>query len=239
MWKEKGLDKMIKNDLIILDDTIIRQGKETQLQATIKFHDDYYYKYWIKKFKMDLIKDYVGNQDITDEYLRGNFFFNLIKQIFKCDSPVCVNNIFFKINRQIDNYARGPDGAKKIISNDSFRDPYRSSEYDVLQLDWRTKKSSKINLKLFEYVLKKVKKSSFWMMIWSQYDGNKKIQVQSMKSELSRIKGKFRAIIAKRRKGADLEYGVLENDIMEFQDVIANHKPLKFPVLPPVLPPVS
>ena len=39
------------------------------------------------------------------------------------------------------------------------------------------------------------------MMIWNQDNEILKREVRSMNSELSRIKGKFRAIIAKRRKG--------------------------------------
>ena len=69
------------------------------------------------------------------------------------------------------------------------------------------------------------------MMIWSQYDGNKKIQVQSMKSYIDRIRGKFKAIIA--RSVVHL-VDVSENDIAEFQKVIDTNKPFIFPDLPPL-----
>ena len=206
-WEDRRKYVQINNNMspymfvtmnqIPLDVTVIRERQESQLQATIRFHfHTYYNKYWMEKVIYEFKND--KNDPILSNKINYTIFFiHLVEKIFKCKNAVDLSNVFVEISEQINEASEGGEGPKKIIKfsrrggNILFTS---GSGIHIFQLDWRTKESSIMNLKLLKFVMKKMSKSPFWKSIWTHAPGFKG---EKWTVNYKRVLGAFRAIIAR------------------------------------------
>jgi len=203
---------------IPLDVTVIRERQESQLQATIRFHfHNYYNKYWMEKVIYELKND-KNDPILSNEINYTIFFIHLVEKIFKCKNAVDLSNVFDEISKQINKESVGTRGPETIIEfsrrvgNILFTS---GSEIHIFQLDWRTKESSIMNLKLLKFVMKKMSKSPFWKSIWThapEFKGEK------WTVNYKRVLGAFRAIIARHARLEKEQKEKNKKDINLYQD---------------------
>ena len=207
--------KIVTMKKIPLDVTVIREGQESQLQATIRFHfHTYYNKYWMEKVIYDLKNDPILSNEINYTV----FFIHLVEKIFKCKNAVDLSNVFDELTEQIKKESEGTRGPESIIEfsrlggNILFTS---GSGIHIFQLDWRTKESSIMNLKLLKFVMKKISKSPFWKSIWTHAPG---FNGEKWTVNYKRVLGAFRAIIARHARLEKEQKEKNKKDINLYQD---------------------